>query len=458
MVARIQFRILLYILFFTLINGWFYNYSEFGKFYIEYSNSFYKYKKSKDSFTKPFFKHGPLTEHLMCSQFFYQNFTFDSKERISRTIKNKLLSLTCDSIKKRRYFSPVPLSEDEKNFPLAYSFLVYKEYEFIELILSLIYQPQNVYCFAIDKKQDSTFRSRIHSLSNCFENVFVSDIEYTSDSSGSYHGTSHIECIKKLKDYNWRYIFLLQNHDFPMKTNAELVKILKLFKDTSDFKAGKGSSHILNQNLDWTIKGLNFFPDNSLIDKQILNTNISIAKGYSEVTISHAAIDYILNNINITTYQSNYDKYPKFGSDELFWPTLFSNYEYLKIPGTLPKQCIHTSNALFSFTRLSKWNYGKSATKCPSGFKRHSICILGLEFISQLEYLPHFFANKLMDNFDAGAVDCWAERVFNRTFYAEEYRKIDLLPYLSRPQIHFQEFLKNSDNISQFDCKKTYAK
>uniref|UniRef100_A0AAF5DBB5 Uncharacterized protein n=1 Tax=Strongyloides stercoralis TaxID=6248 RepID=A0AAF5DBB5_STRER len=401
---------------------------------------------------KPFYKHGPLTENLNCSQFFEPKISFDKKTRISRTIVNELLPLTCESIKKRRYFSSVPLSKEEENFPLAYSFLVYKEYEFIELILSLVYQPQNVYCYAIDKKQNSSFRSRIHSLSNCFENVFVSDVEYKIDSKGAHYSTSHSECIKKLKDYNWKYIFLLQNHDFPMKTNAELVKILKTFQGTSDFKAGSGKKNILNQQLDWTFNGLNFFPNNLKINNEMLNVNISLAKGYSEVTISRETINYMLNKINITTYQMNYDNYPHFGNDELFWATLFSNYEYLKIPGTLPSKCINKPGALHSFTRFSKWSYQKNLADCLSGFRRHSICIIGLEYIKELEFLPYFFANKLMDNFDAGAVDCWGERLFNRTYFLKNYREIDLSPYLVRPQIKFQNFLKVSTNISQFTC------
>lgn len=214
-----------------------------------------------------------------------------------------------------------------------------------------------------------------------------------------------------------------------------MVKILKTFKGTSDFKTMKAPRNILNEKLDWTFNGLNIFSKIYNKNNKILNTSISLAKGYSQVTISRETMLYTLNILNISTYQMNFDNYPRFANDELFWSTLFSNYEYLKIPGTLPTKCINSKNALNSFTRHTKWSYFRNLTSCSSGYRRHSICIIGLEYINQLEFLPHFFANKLMDYFDAGAVDCWGERLFNRTFFPENYNKIDLSLYLSRPQV-----------------------
>uniref|UniRef100_A0A0N5BQ33 Beta-1,6-N-acetylglucosaminyltransferase n=1 Tax=Strongyloides papillosus TaxID=174720 RepID=A0A0N5BQ33_STREA len=348
---------------------------------------------------------------------------------------NESISLTCEAIKKRRYFTSVPLSREEKNFPLAYSYLVYRDYEFLELMLSLIYQPQNIYCFAIDKKQPPSFKFKIHSLASCFDNVFVSDKEYKISSGGLHYGTSHIECIKKIKEYNWKYVFLLQNHDFPIKTNAELVKILKQFKGTSDFKAANGKRKLLNETLDWTFGGLNIFLDTLSIDEKVLNTEIKLGKGYSEVTLSRETVDYLMDNLNISTYQNNFDNYHKFANDEVFWSTLLSNYEYLKVPGSIPTHCIHKKEAMISFTRYSKWEYGKKEDLCPSGHKRHSICIIGLEHIGKLESLRYFFANKLLDSFDHGAVTCWGERIFNKTYFPSRYKEVDLSPYLSRLQV-----------------------
>ncbi|CEF70598.1 Glycosyl transferase, family 14-containing protein [Strongyloides ratti] len=89
---------------------------------------------------------------LMCEQF-ESNFLNSKFFEHLATTENDSQPLTCELIKKRRYFTLVTLSKEEENFPLAYSFLVYKDYEVLELILFLIYQPQNIYCYTIDKKQ-----------------------------------------------------------------------------------------------------------------------------------------------------------------------------------------------------------------------------------------------------------------------------------------------------------------
>uniref|UniRef100_A0A0N4ZEM5 Glycosyltransferase n=1 Tax=Parastrongyloides trichosuri TaxID=131310 RepID=A0A0N4ZEM5_PARTI len=407
---------------------------------------------------KPFFKRGPLTERLKCSEYFEENYIFDKNERVTRKFDVKSnISLTCENIKKRRYFSPIPLSKEEKDFPLAYSYLVYTEYEFIELMLSLIYQPQNVYCFSIDGKQSNEFKMKIFSLSFCFDNVFVSDKEYKINSQGLHYSTSHRECLNKIRNYKWKYAFLLQNHDFPLKTNKELVKILTKFNGTSDFKAGKSDKNRLHRESDWTFGGLKIFQNPSSIDKKILKQEIKIAKGYSEITVSRQALDYMWEKLDLNVYQENFDKYHKFGNDELFWSILFSNYEILKIPGTLPSHCINKKSSLVHYTRFSDWAYTHLPRyQCPSIAKRHSICIMGVEYLKTLEENKFLFGNKFMDSTDAGAVDCWSERLFNRTYYPENYKEIDTSVYDDRIQINFQKYLESSKDISGFNCDLKY--
>uniref|UniRef100_A0A915E0V9 Uncharacterized protein n=1 Tax=Ditylenchus dipsaci TaxID=166011 RepID=A0A915E0V9_9BILA len=48
----------------------------------------------------------------------------------------------CSALRDGLAFADEPLSEEEKDFPLAYGFLVYKSTAQIFLLLSAIYQPQ----------------------------------------------------------------------------------------------------------------------------------------------------------------------------------------------------------------------------------------------------------------------------------------------------------------------------
>ena len=53
--------------------------------------------------------------------------------------------------------------------------------------------------------------------------------------------------------------------------------------------------------------------------------------------------------------------------------------------------------------------------------------MFGIEDLpGRLSNLPHLFANKLMPEFDFGAVECWYESMFNRS-HVKGYDKFDLL-------------------------------
>jgi hypothetical protein len=58
---------------------------------------------------------------------------------------------------------------------------------------------------------------------------------------------------------------------------------------------------------------------------------------------------------------------------------------------------------------------------CGTHHMRNAICVFGLEDLaSRLALLPHLFANKLLPEFDFGAMVCWYESIFNRTHLVGE--------------------------------------
>jgi hypothetical protein len=62
---------------------------------------------------------------------------------------------------------------EEKEFPLAYGMVVYKDEAQVYLTLSAFYHPQNIYCIAIDGKSNMKFKQRIYELGSCFNNVDI---------------------------------------------------------------------------------------------------------------------------------------------------------------------------------------------------------------------------------------------------------------------------------------------
>lgn len=79
-------------------------------------------------------------------------------------------------------------------------------------MLAATYQPQNWYCYAVDKKADHLFRARIIRLAKCFPNVVVTHSYRKMDSAGHFMDQAHVDCMKLLakSEMHWEYIHLLQ--------------------------------------------------------------------------------------------------------------------------------------------------------------------------------------------------------------------------------------------------------
>ena len=81
---------------------------------------------------------------------------------------------------------------------------------FLEMELAATYAPQNIYCYAIDKKASTRFHQQIYTLADCFPNVIYTKTEYSVTSGGKNMGFAHYECLKQLMDFDWKYVVLLQ--------------------------------------------------------------------------------------------------------------------------------------------------------------------------------------------------------------------------------------------------------
>ena len=156
---------------------------------------------------------------------------FKSYKRPARTNDTFANISNCAAFKKERGYIEHPLTVEELEFPLAFGLLVYKEIEQVERLLRAIYRPQHYYCFHVDLKNETTRNKTYNGLVNiarCFDNVFVAS-ERVSVSWGniSILQAEHI-CMKELwKKNRWKYYINLTGQEFPLKTNFEIMKILK---------------------------------------------------------------------------------------------------------------------------------------------------------------------------------------------------------------------------------------
>ena len=108
----------------------------------------------------------------------------------------------------------------------------------MERLLRVIYRPQNVYCVHVDLNSPPEVHAGMASLARCFDNVLVaSKLEYIV-----YAGFSRLQAdINCMSDHvtrggDWRYLINLAGEAFPLRTNSEIVKILKIYNGANDIE------------------------------------------------------------------------------------------------------------------------------------------------------------------------------------------------------------------------------
>lgn len=144
---------------------------------------------------------------------------------------------TCDEFKHQRSYITDSLTKEEKDFPIAFSLLIFKEIEQVERLLRAIYRPQNFYCIHIDKKAKKEFLDRISWIADCFDNVFITNRSVDVQWGMFSVMEPELICMEELWRYKtWKYFINLTGQEFPLRTNAELVKILKVYNGTNDME------------------------------------------------------------------------------------------------------------------------------------------------------------------------------------------------------------------------------
>ncbi len=147
------------------------------------------------------------------------------------------LTRNCDTFKRERQYILKPLSQNEAEFPIAFSMVIFKDIEQVERLLRAIYRPQNYYCIHIDAKASQTIRSAMESIAKCFDNVFLSSRSIDVQWGWFSVLEPELVCMEDLIKYKkWKYFINLTGQEWPLKTNDDLVKILKIFNGANSME------------------------------------------------------------------------------------------------------------------------------------------------------------------------------------------------------------------------------
>ena len=134
----------------------------------------------------------------------------------------------CTVFKRDQGYIDHPLSPVERDFPLAFALIVYKNVEQVERLLRSIYRPHNYYCLHIDKKTDNKTKNAFEAIAECFNNVFIVPNPVDVQWGKITVLQAELLCMQYLwAAKSWKYYINLTGQEFPLKTNLEIVEILQ---------------------------------------------------------------------------------------------------------------------------------------------------------------------------------------------------------------------------------------
>lgn len=240
----------------------------------------------------------------------------------------------------------------DHDFPIGFSLLVHANVEQVERFIRSIYQPQNVYCIHIDTKSKQEFRDAIRSIADCFDNIFITTKAENILYGGFSRLQADINCLKDLlmldnlikSDKNfinkrfvdWKYAYNLVGTEFFLRTNDELVKILKMYNGSNEITILK-TNRVLHRRIknEWLEDFNTFRLVNSGRNKTAPPHGYNITYGFSTYVISKNFARYAV-----------FDKRAQdllewvrttWSPDEIYWSTLHYNTKIFSQHGFIGK-------------------------------------------------------------------------------------------------------------------------
>ena len=308
------------------------------------------------------------------------------------------LSQDCALLKKLHGYDK-PVSQEELDFPLAFGLKMHASPHQAEQLLRTIYRPHNVYCIHVDKKADEAVFRIMKSISACFPNVILTDrVSFVYRSYDSIRTELRTMTCALSSEVRWKYYLNLAGQEFPLRTNLEMVRILKIFNGTNDIE----SFPMPKRN---TMRFTHTYAVNK--ERKMKKTKeakkpppfkVEIRKGRQYSAFSRDFVMYVL-----------YDDFPKSVMDyfkdtlepeESIWGTINQSPG---VPGGYPVHVKHTPDNEH-VSRAVVWQT-EDSYKCRGKYVRE-VCVFSSGDIPWLLKQPNLFANKFYGEEDWRPLAC----------------------------------------------------
>lgn len=351
----------------------------------------------------------------------------------------------CTDFRLKVPFFTKPASRTESKFPIAYVILGARNAAQTVRLFRMIYQPQNAYCLAYDNKSDPGYQASIRRLVGCFPegNVFLHP--RPEPVKWMLYSILHtvMICVKVLlenhKTVPWRYVQIFSWNDFPLKNNAEMVKMFKIFNGSQDSALDPLMPEYYAWNFDQNYKAV---PP----PKNILPDGLTMYKGSFATTMSKEFVEFLFKNPTSIKFFEwlNNTKCP----EEHYWATLIHNLP-LNAPGAFPGECLHFyaqhGKTKPFMSRYQIWPFDWWHKSVCNGQWMKTSCVFGVGDMETLITRPELVAHKLYEEFEPAATFCLEQWFWKKGRGITE--EFDSWFYETLPSVRYQRTVDKNEFV-----------
>ncbi|CAF0834625.1 unnamed protein product [Didymodactylos carnosus] len=301
-------------------------------------------------------------------------------------------------------FPKYKITEEEKQYPIAFTILMYDNLFQFEQLLKTIYRPHNFYCIHIDLKTSHIIYKNVKIFTKCLKNVYLSPVRYNVTWGRYSVLEAEQECQQYLLKFpQWNYYLNLAGSDFPLKTNLELVQILKLLNNQNDVTSMPYGQ--LKQNQKKNNRQLQKIPPFRMI----------IYKGEFHVTLSRKFVEFVHSSSMVREYYLWLNN--TYVPDEHFYSTI----NRLK---QAPGHYTYDWDIEQYISRYKIWGDRPNKELCQGKYVR-GICVFNWKDLWHVSTGPQLFVNKFSSDYDPIGLYCLEKylqaRIDDQTSITEEY-------------------------------------
>ncbi|XP_029025871.2 beta-1,3-galactosyl-O-glycosyl-glycoprotein beta-1,6-N-acetylglucosaminyltransferase 4-like [Betta splendens] len=329
------------------------------------------------------------------------------QKQIVKDNHENLINLTsnCSLFRKVRGYDDICVSDEEKDFPIAYSLVVHKHPWMVERLIRATYSPSNIYCIHYDLKSSAQFKAAMEGLAHCLPNVFIAskleDVKY----AGFTRLKADLNCLSDLlqSEVKWKYVINLCGQDFPLRPNIELVSELKKLNGANMLETCQPTAYKRGR-----------------FSRTPPPHNIEMFTGSAYFVLSREFVVFMNSSVVVKDFLAWTEG--TYSPDEHFWATIV---RLPGVPGEVPRSHPDITD-LMSKTRLVKWSYleGSLYPYC-TGVHVRAVCNYGAAEIHWLLNYGHWFANKFDTNVDPITVQCLEEKLEERKYSFQSIDSLD---------------------------------